>query len=141
MLALQAAAQQALVRLMIQLWFRGLHSSARSRRERRLARAVGLGSVSSVQMVMLYVNEAERLSTIERNDILAALKPERAVLAKQAPRKDAAAQNVYDIAIQTHARIDDHENIWYLHPEIEGPQCLGHARSGHQPARRPVCRD
>lgn len=101
----QMDSQQMIIRTAIQFWFRGLRSNV------VVKKWLGFGTANSMDTLMKFIEESERLATIERND-MAALDPERAVLGKQALRKDAAAQTVYDIAIQAYARMNDNENVW-----------------------------
>ncbi|GME60238.1 hypothetical protein BR93DRAFT_208319 [Neofusicoccum parvum] len=97
--------EQMITRLLMLLWYRGLQQGV------LVKTWFGLSTTSPMQMTLKYVEEAETLATIERCD-MAALKPERAVLAKQALRRDDNAQAVYDVAIQVHNHVEDYENTW-----------------------------
>lgn len=101
----QIDSRQMIIRTAIQFWFRGLRSNVVMRKRS------WFGTVNPMDTLMKCIEEYESLATIERND-MSALDPERAVLGKQALRKDAAAQAVYDIAIHAYARVDDNENVW-----------------------------
>jgi CHAT domain-containing protein/tetratricopeptide (TPR) repeat protein len=88
---------------LIQLWFNALkHPTVR----------LNSNEVEPRDQAIRWINEADRLCIVERND-LSALSRLRSVLAKQIPRIHDASQEIHQKAIAVYSGAGDFNSIWH----------------------------